>query len=49
MCLNLFCCRRRPEWDFKNYLEREFRARSVSVRRLDRPYQAPAADAAAAD
>jgi S-adenosylmethionine decarboxylase len=39
LCLNLFCCRPRPEWDFRANLEREFGARSVRVRRLERPYQ----------
>jgi S-adenosylmethionine decarboxylase len=40
ICLNLFCCRPRPEWDFESYLQREFDARSVRVRRIDRPYGA---------
>ncbi len=40
ICLNLFCCRPRPEWDFKGYLQREFDARSVQVRRIERPYGA---------
>lgn len=38
LCLNLFCCRARPEWDFRGYFLREFGAHSVSVRRLERPY-----------
>jgi S-adenosylmethionine decarboxylase len=38
LCLNLFCCRVRPEWDFRGYFQREFGARSVNVRRLERPY-----------
>ncbi len=38
ICLNLFCCHPRPEWDFAGYLERQFGARSVSVRRIERPY-----------
>jgi S-adenosylmethionine decarboxylase len=38
LCLNLFCCRPRPDWDFSAYLEAEFGARSVSVRRIERPY-----------
>ena len=38
LCLNLFCCKPRPEWEFTAYLEREFAARSVRVRRLERPY-----------
>jgi len=39
LCLNLFCCRPRGEWDFETYLKREFGARTVHVRRLERPYQ----------
>jgi S-adenosylmethionine decarboxylase len=39
LCLNLFCCKPRPEWDFHANLEREFGARGVRVRRLERPYQ----------
>lgn len=39
MCLNLFCCRPRREWDFTGYLERAFGARRVTVRRLDRAYK----------
>jgi S-adenosylmethionine decarboxylase len=38
LCLNVFCCRPRPDWDFKTHLQREFGASSVEVRRLDRPY-----------
>jgi S-adenosylmethionine decarboxylase len=38
LCLNLFCCRPRTEWDFESYLKREFHARMVHVRRLERPY-----------
>ena len=39
LCLNLFCCRQRSDWDFNSYLEREFGARAVHVRRLARPYK----------
>jgi len=39
LCLNLFCCRPRPEWKFVQYLMGEFGAGSVRVRRIDRPYQ----------
>jgi len=39
LCLNLFCCKPRPEWDFRAHLEREFGARRVRVRRLERPYE----------
>jgi S-adenosylmethionine decarboxylase len=38
LCLNLFCCRPRAEWDFESQLRVRFGARAVSVRRLDRPY-----------
>ena len=40
LCLNLFCCRPRPEWNFASYIEREFSASSVRVRRIERPYHA---------
>jgi S-adenosylmethionine decarboxylase len=39
LCLNLFCCRARPEWDFAARLARDFSAATVNVRRLERPYQ----------
>ncbi len=39
LCLNLFCCRPRREWDFAANLARDFGARQVSVRRIERPYQ----------
>jgi len=38
LCLNLFCCRPRPEWDFAADLKREFAASTVHVRRIERPY-----------
>jgi S-adenosylmethionine decarboxylase len=38
LCLNLFCCRPRPEWDFSGQLRRFCGAQKVSVRRLERPY-----------
>ena len=38
LCLNVFCCRPRAEWDFDACLKREFSARAVRVRRIDRPY-----------
>jgi S-adenosylmethionine decarboxylase len=40
LCLNVFCCRPRAEWDFENALKSEFEAASVSIRRVDRPYDA---------
>ena len=41
LCLNLFCCRPRPEWRFEEYLRAEFGAAEVRVRRFDRPYGVP--------
>ena len=38
ICLNVFCCQPRPDWDFAGYLKREFAATSVRVRRIERPY-----------
>jgi len=40
LCLNLFCCRPRPEWDFEQHLREEFGATAVRVRRIERPYSA---------
>lgn len=39
LCLNLFCCVPRPEWDFESALRSLFAAHSVSIRRFDRPYE----------
>jgi len=39
LCLNVFCCRPRPDWNFEADLRREFGARAVEVRKLDRPYK----------
>jgi len=41
LCLNLFCCRPRPEWDFARLLRSIVGAQTVNVRRVDRPYAAP--------
>jgi len=38
LCLNVFCCRPRPDMDFEQYLRREFGAALVGIRKLDRPY-----------
>lgn len=38
LCLNLFCCVPRKEWDFENKLRETFAATSVTVRRVIRPY-----------
>jgi S-adenosylmethionine decarboxylase len=39
LCLNLFCCVARAEWDFEMALRDLFAADSVTVRRLQRPYE----------
>ena len=39
LCLNLFCCVPRPEWDFQGELKEVLGAERVSVRRLQRPYE----------
>ena len=39
LCLNLFCCVPRAEWDFAPALSDLFDAQSVSVRRFERPYE----------
>jgi S-adenosylmethionine decarboxylase len=41
LCLNLFCCCPRPEWDFPTELRARFGAERVEVRRFERSY-APA-------
>lgn len=38
LCLNLFCCRPRPGWDFDGNLKRELAAARVNVRRIERPF-----------
>ena len=40
LCLNLFCCRPRPEWDFDAELRARFGAGAVTVRSVERPYAA---------
>lgn len=40
LCLNVFCCVPRPEWQFAENLKRMLGAKSVSVRRVLRPYSA---------
>jgi S-adenosylmethionine decarboxylase len=45
LCLNLFCCRPRPAWDFAAGLRECVGATRVETRVLDRPY-APLPDAA---
>ena len=43
LCLNLFCCRPRPEWDFAAGLRARFGAAEVAVRRMERAYAPVAA------
>jgi S-adenosylmethionine decarboxylase len=38
LCLNLFCCVPREEWDFETKLQRAVGATSVTVRTVVRPY-----------
>jgi S-adenosylmethionine decarboxylase len=40
LCLNVFCCRPRPQADFETILKQDFGATSVHVRQIERPYQA---------
>jgi S-adenosylmethionine decarboxylase len=46
LCLNLFCCVPRAEWDFESALRQLFDANSVSIRRLQRPYESKLKQAA---
>jgi len=46
LCLNLFCCRARPEADFDGILRVTVGAEIVNVRRVDRPYTAAPASPA---
>jgi S-adenosylmethionine decarboxylase len=39
LCLNLFCCVPRAEWDFETELRSRFAATQVSVRKLIRSYE----------
>jgi S-adenosylmethionine decarboxylase len=38
ICLNVFCCRPRADWDAARILSKTLGARSVDVRRLERVY-----------
>ena len=38
LCLNLFCCKPRQDWDFEHNLRTLFAADDVEVRKLDRIY-----------
>jgi S-adenosylmethionine decarboxylase len=39
ICLNVFCCRPRPEYDFKTVLSELLGAADVVVRKIERPYR----------
>jgi S-adenosylmethionine decarboxylase len=39
VCLNLFCCRPRAEWDFAGALRAALAAGEVRVRSVERPYE----------
>ena len=39
LCLNLFCCRPRPDADFEAWLRDEFGATHVHIRRIERSYR----------
>jgi S-adenosylmethionine decarboxylase len=39
LCLNLFCCVPRTEWDFETEIRNRFGASEVSVRKLIRSYE----------
>lgn len=43
LCLNLFCCKPRADWDFAADLKLHFGAESVEVRKLERDYTAASA------
>lgn len=40
-CINLFCCRSRPDWPWAERLGESLGAARVDVRRLDRRYAVP--------
>jgi S-adenosylmethionine decarboxylase len=41
LCLNLFCCVARPEWNFEAALGQLFSSKTVTIRRLVRSYEMP--------
>lgn len=45
LCLDLFCCVPRPEWDYEAGLGELFGATEVTVRAVERPYAAVPAGA----
>jgi S-adenosylmethionine decarboxylase len=38
LCLNIFCCKERPDSDFEAHLKEAFAAHSVTVRKMERCY-----------
>ena len=38
LCLDIFCCRERPDWNFEACLQEAFGARSVTIRKIERSY-----------
>lgn len=40
LCLNVFCCVARPDWDLQGLIRRHVGAREIQVRRLERNYGA---------
>lgn len=38
LCLNVFCCKPRQEYDFKTALHNLLGAKRITVRKLERPY-----------
>jgi S-adenosylmethionine decarboxylase len=38
LCLNLFCCRPRPDWNFEGELQNRLGASQVNIRKISRPY-----------
>jgi len=46
LCLNLFCCVPRPEWNFERALQERFASQSVTIRRLVRSFEMPREQAA---
>ena len=46
LCLNLFCCVPRPEWNFEHALQKRFASQTVTIRRLIRSYEMPREQAA---
>jgi S-adenosylmethionine decarboxylase len=41
LCLNLFSCIARPQWDFEKHLIESISATSVDIRRIEREYAFP--------